>query len=355
MPSGVGPTLCGRSAPVFPTVLLDSITNCSDSTFFAVSTGTELYNSYKDSLNNDFDSSYRSLCMQAYKYESFTVTHQASEYHYTLYYYDQAGNLLQTVPPAGVDVSKFGWLQAWSDSVTYARKNGLSRTPDHVLTTNYRYNTLKQVVKQKSPDGGLSQFWYDRLGRLALSQNAKQRTISGTETGRQYSYTFYDDIGRITEVGQISNAGSTAMTDSISRRQDLLDSWLSTSAAGKEQITETVYDIPYAGFTGIDPQPVYQRNLRNRVSYTTITDGANPAQYNQGTFYTYDALGNVDTLLQDYGASDVTSAQNVMNMNNKPVCYFLYRIPGYSDLPLHRSFCRHDNYPVFVCTVYRFD
>ncbi|WP_431212105.1 hypothetical protein ACQ86N_41165 [Puia sp. P3] len=42
------------------------------------------------------------------------------------------------------------------------------------MVTNYRYNTLNQVAAQETPDGGASNFWYDRLGRLAVSQNARQ-------------------------------------------------------------------------------------------------------------------------------------------------------------------------------------
>jgi RHS repeat-associated protein len=87
-------------------------------------------------------------------------------------------------------------------------------------------------------------------------------------------------------------------------------------AANKQQITSTVYDAPYAGFVGIRPQPTTQRNLRNRVSYTSFANGSNPANYNQASFYTYDIEGNVDTLLQDYGSSDSTASQNVMNMNS---------------------------------------
>ena len=326
---GYGPTLCGRSAPIFTPVSLVSINNCSDSTIFAVTAGTELYKSYSDSINNIFDSSYRTICMQAYKYERFTVTHQSSEYHYTLYYYDQAGNLIKTVPPAGVDLSKFGWLQNWSDSVMIARNNNQALLPSHSLLTNYRYNSLNQVVKQKTPDAGISQFWYDRLGRLSISQNLKQYSVSGTETGRQYSYTLYDYIGRITEVGQINNAGSVPMTDSISRRQSLLDNWISTLVAGKEQITQTVYDMPYAGFIGISPQPITQRNLRNRVSFTSFSNGNNSANYNQASFYTYDIEGNVDTLLQDYGSS--ATDVNVMNANNsrwKKIVYQFDLISG---------------------------
>src|SRR5207249_366843 len=136
----------------------------------------------------------------------------------------------------------------------------------------------------------------------------------GSEQGRQYSYTLYDYIGRITEVGQIANAGSAPMTDSISRVEGNLTSWLAGSVANKEQITQTVYDLLYTGFTGLSFTPLVQRNLRNRVSYTSFTAGSNPAQYNQGMFYTYDIEGSVDTLVQDYGSSTFSPSQNVMNL-----------------------------------------
>lgn len=100
-----GPLLCGKSSPILAPVTVDSITTCSDSTFFGVTAGTPLYNTYTDSLTGGFEKGYLATCMQAYKHESFTVTHAHSEYHYTLYYYDQAGNLLKTVPPAGVQIN----------------------------------------------------------------------------------------------------------------------------------------------------------------------------------------------------------------------------------------------------------
>src|SRR5690606_5237238 len=133
---------------------------------------------FKDSIINDFTDRYVEKCLEAYKYESFTVTGPASEYHYTLYYYDQAGNLAKTVPPAGVRLNR---NPQWLQEVQEARKTGNYKTPDHELVTNYRYNTLNQVVAQHSPDGGKSSFWYDRLGRLVLSQNASQFAVSSTE------------------------------------------------------------------------------------------------------------------------------------------------------------------------------
>jgi len=62
------------------------------------------------------------------------------------------------------------------------------------MVTKYEYNTLGQLVKQITPDGGQTEFYYDGKGRLRLSHNARQ-------AGTTFSYTDYDALGRIVEVG----------------------------------------------------------------------------------------------------------------------------------------------------------
>jgi RHS repeat-associated protein len=279
-----GPRLCGKANPVLPPFTDNYTGNCTDSTFFAVSKATELYKAYTDSLTGAFERNYIDKCLQAYRYESFTVKHQEREYHYTLYYYDQAGNLLRTVPPAGVH--KYDTVQ-----VRQAREAGTELPSQHTLYTDYRYNTLNQVVAQHSPDGGSSNFWYDRLGRLSVSQNAKQKDST------QYSYTKYDILGRIIEVGQL--ASIKAMVDATSRNQDSLNTWLANAAGTAEQITKTSYDH---GISTI--QPAFSaRNLRNRVVRTALFNTAADLALDfnaTATYYSYDILGNVDTLLQDY-------------------------------------------------------
>ena len=150
-------------------------------------------------------------------------------------------------------------------------------------------------MAQKPPDAAKSQFWYDRLGRLGISQNAKQ-ALAAT-----YSYTLYDALGRIQEVGQ--KPQTTAMTQQISQDTTNLQGWINGGGT-KEQITLTKYDeiyLPIAvsinGISGL-----WQKNLRNRVSYTLVKDVDNtePTIFNAATFYSYDIHGNVDTLLQDF-------------------------------------------------------
>lgn len=299
-PPVTGPTLCGRAATF--NVPAEEEDVCEDSSRFSITRGMDRHSAYTDSVKGEFVKKWINRCIKATPSESFTVDQPVSEYHFTLYYYDQAGNLTKTVPPAGVQAI---YRNSWLDSVAVQRRNNTNLTPSHTLITDYRYNTLNQVVAQKSPDGGTSEFWYDRLGRLSISQNAKQKA-----EGNNFSYTKYDSLGRITEVGQ-KDAVVGAMTDAVSRDPLQLNNWLTTNAAKRRQITTTVYDIndkdlrPYITQT--------PRNLRNRVAYSSFTAGNDPALYNSATFYSYDLHGNVDTLLQDYG--NPSFAPNPMNTN----------------------------------------
>ena len=113
--------------------------------------------------------------------DNLQLRYQLGCHHYTLYYYDRAGNLIRTVPPAGVVADG---------------KN------QHKLVTHYRYNSLGQLVEQQTPDAGTTRFYYNALGQLRFSQNAQQ------QLDNTYSYTKYDALGRVIEVGGEQRAGS---------------------------------------------------------------------------------------------------------------------------------------------------
>lgn len=281
--------LCGKSAPLLPEVVVEQFNNCSDSSFYILNKATELFQYQQDSLKGNFEADYLAKCMLAYRYESFTVEHAVREYHYTLYYYDQAGNLAKTLSPKEVNPD---FSDAFINSVTQAALNDtLQLQPVHGSGVTYLYNTFNQTVAQASPDAGTSKFWYDRLGRLALSQNAEQYL------GGKYSYTQYDELGRVTEAGQTGS--EITMHDTLSRQPILLHQWMMASMAAREQITHTIYDLPYMAINSA----LIARNLRNRVSYSALYEnqaklvGSEPAM---ATYYSYDMHGNVDTLLHDY-------------------------------------------------------
>jgi RHS repeat-associated protein len=314
LPAGYAfsPKLCGGSEPVFPPGPPVTTDPCKDLEKIAVAAGEDRYTRYIDSLKNVFELAYRQKCLAAKDLESLTVTGAVSEYHYTLYYYDQSGSLVRTVPPAGVD-ARHGdatFLNGVAAKRADARLNGPSATnylvPAHRLVTAYCYNSLNQVTAQQTPDAGLSRFWYDRLGRLAVSQNAQQYIDN------RFSYTRYDLLGRITEVGQ-QRQPSGSMSQAVSQSEASLTSWLN-GGTGHEQITRTVYDAPYeAPYDFLCPQYLCQQNLRNRVSYTQvflIDPGQQTGMHQNATYYSYDVHGNVDVLLQDHNTGIMKTSGN---------------------------------------------
>ncbi len=313
-----GPLLCGKNEPMNPIVDLQP-NPCADTADFAFSIAYQLYQYYQDSIKNHFSEAYTKKCLNISGLESFTITRPISEYHYTLYYYDQAGNLVKTIPPAGVQPNRDA---QWLAQVAAKREVAQSQTPTHQLQTVYQYNSLNQVVTQKTPDAGAREFWYDRLGRLVISRNAKQKIENA------FSYTKYDALGRITEVGQKPHVWG--MSQLVSRNAFELNKWISFRNNDGEfepkMVTLTGYDLPslYSPvYEGCTPFAQKAFTLRNRVSFTRyfnslqhnlIVSPTGDTSYSPHSFwfqtaveYNYDIHGNVDSLL------NIASQGSIMN------------------------------------------
>jgi hypothetical protein len=191
--------------------------------------------------------------------------------------------------------------------------------PDHGLPTNYAYNSLNQVIKQSSPDAGTSEFFYDRLSRLIISQNQEQKTpaiVDVNNPANRYSYTKYDPLSRITVVGEKVNPTSIVTEDLVrsfpvdghpdendpyytSHPNVLLD-WF--NSGNNRQVTMTFYDLQPSwvptSLVGL------QKNLRKRVVASVILSTAvnnpDPSQNREAAlYYSYDLIGNVNTLVQE--------------------------------------------------------
>ncbi|WP_428741573.1 DUF6443 domain-containing protein [Tenacibaculum sp.] len=254
----------------------------------------ENYLNYLTTLREQFIRDYTTQALATVT-EGLTAAYSDKEYQYTLYYYDQAGNLAQTVPPQGVDRA----------------------TQNHTLKTKYKYNSLNQLVWQETPDGGITQFAYDNLGRIIASQNAKQKKGSGHQDSPGYlSYTEYDELGRIIEAGEIRPTGGRgAVSYYIDDLGKLVkynqgeETFMNFFDEGisKVEVTKTTYDY-------IDPTlaPIEQQNLRNRVASVSYFDeykGDN-TNYNNAIFYSYDVHGNVQKIATKINDSDLASTNN---------------------------------------------
>jgi hypothetical protein len=221
--------------------------------------------------------------------------------------------------------------------------------PQHRLPTVYKYNSLDQVIWQRSPDGDTSEFFYDRLGRLIVAQNREQKeNASYSGEANRFSYTMYDGLGRITEVGEKSGA------DDI-RSYDVLDtaaisSW--TASGTNRQITRTIYDIPVnAGLQEYS-------SSRKRVTASIYLENSDDAE-GDSTIYSYDIMGNVKILVQhikalvaadptngrkriDYDYDLVSSKVNEVKYQEGKGDQFFYRYSYDADNRVTRSYSSRD-------------
>ena len=274
----------------------------------------------RNELRAELTAKYTQNCLATN--ETFTYSYTTAEHHYTLYYYDQAGNLVQTVSPEGV------------------RPDG---SDNHKLKTRYAYNSLNAPIDQETPDAGKSEFFYDKVARIRLSQNAQQTDSSF------YSYTKYDAQGRISEVGQLEkNAdGTNPVINELLEKVDLL-SFPSQTDYILTQITRTFYDDEATG----TPTQITPKNLRGRIAAVKVfEDGQTQGA---ATFYDYDIHGNVEKLVQslpELEPKTVEYSYDLLSGNVHRVTYqkgeedqFMHRYAYDADNRLEAVFTSSDGY-----------
>ncbi|MEZ4939331.1 MAG: RHS repeat-associated core domain-containing protein [Saprospiraceae bacterium] len=268
------------------------------------------YQNLLDSMRQVFVRNYLAKCLGNDLIETFNVTMPQGEYQYTLYYYDQADNLVRTVPPKGVvpltnstdleDVKEHR-INPGGTAAVY---------PTHSFNTRYWYNTLNQVVRDSTPDRGRSDYWYDKLGRLVVSRNAEQALQTLV---KQYTYTRYDALGRVIETGLTFHISSDTIANGKIWDYTEYEDWLDDGQHYFNEVTKTYYDESVSFLTTI-LNPYFpnsdgsngQTNLRNRVA-TILFEESNDdvdSTYSYATHYSYDIAGNVKQLVQDFPELD---------------------------------------------------
>lgn len=225
-------------------------------------------------LQTSIERRHYSNCFGPELKEAFSYQARQGEYHFTLHYYDQAGNRVQTVPPAGV--------HPLSDlDLTRLESGTASPDPQHKLLAEYRYNSLDQLTMQKTPDGGQKNFWYNAQGQLRLSQSPQQAIEN------RHAYVKYDDRGRIEETGVVTIVPSPTPL----AIQQLADErgFPQQGLYAIEQVVKTTYDraVP-------ECQMLAARNLRGRIAAIVADSSLGSIT----TCYSYDPHGNVTTLAQ---------------------------------------------------------
>lgn len=247
----------------------------------------QVYEYIEDKVQ-EFEDSYVNKCVNPDSInDNFYLSYPLGYHHYTLYYYNRAGSLIQTVPPQGVDLLDRDNAQDPIDESTMNR----STSPKHRFITDYEYNSLGQLILQQTPDGDTTRFYYNNLGQLRFSQNAQQKEDT------TYSYTKYDELGRIIEVGESEQA---AANQDFTLAVNIADEDFPANTTYNSEVTYTVY-TEGAGITYLNDAITEQRYLLNRVSYTYTDEDANPATTDDQTYtyYSYDPHGNVEWMVQD--------------------------------------------------------
>jgi len=268
------------------------------------------YDAYIEALKDTFKMKYRNFCLNdAISNQYLDMTHVYGERQFTLYYYDNAGNLVMTVPPGGVDVN-FNYTSDTAIKIANYRLNDSATLADQVLPahtkrTTYKYNSNNDVIRQVTPNSDTTYFWYDKAGRLVFSQNAEQ------QMSNDFSYTLYDAQSRIVEVGEVTlNEFSDLSWGAIHAVVvlEIMDSAtidLDSVILSKQRndVVKSFYD------TKILHEPSYgfsQNNLRSRLAtqayYTLLDNNSTVALRNWefATHYSYDPTGNVKTLVNDF-------------------------------------------------------
>jgi RHS repeat-associated protein len=165
-------------------------------------------------------------------------------------------------------------------------------------------------------------FYYDRLGRLEVSQNSKQQGYKIMA----YSYTLFDNLNRVIETGQKTENSDTANSfhkifgdtimgfyNPIVINQNKFLGWVKDNTGPRTDVVHNYYDVQDILAT----KTLVQQNLRNRTASVTYSDTiqADSTKFNNAKYYSYDVHGNVVTLIQD------DSVQGVSGQRYKRIDY----------------------------------
>ncbi|WP_299254015.1 RHS repeat-associated core domain-containing protein [uncultured Aquimarina sp.] len=267
----------------------DDTTNCEEANIVVAETyQSDSYQAYLDALVHQFKREYITTGIDNVN-ETLEVTYEDKEYQYTLYYYDQAGNLVQTVPPEGVNRD-----ENLIDNVI----------PSHSLQTKYKYNSLNQLVWQSTPDGGETRFAYDKLGRIILSQNAKQKAAQVYEYDCSANETvFAISLAQTNGLEVIENG-----TISVINGEQPLPGTPNYGAFSNESVQEQGY-IEFNLDIGVSGGLV-QRTLGVGLSYANSDDSFDTIDYGIKA----DLLSKEFTLLFN---SPITPLQQGFNDNDR--------------------------------------
>ena len=268
--------------------------------------------------------------------EAFTMTYSDNYYKYTLYYYDQSGNLMKTVPPKG--------FRPLSDNETNQVQSNRNQNqgspvyPNHSEATTYEFNSYNEMIGRTSPDEGKTSYWYDELGRLVAYQTASQR-----QSGNVYTYHLYDELSRKIQTGQVEALSS--LTSNVARDYTHFAKWV--HQGNRTQVIHKYYDQPISSSVN-SYFPDGQQNLRKRVASVIYEEkwDNNNSTYDFATHYSYNAHGHVSFLVKENtrftNNHQVKKIDYEFDVVSGDISKITYQ-PGQKDQFIHKYFYDRDN------------
>jgi RHS repeat-associated protein len=243
--------------------------------------------------------------------EKFTVTTTKDLYHFTLYNFNKANDLVGTVPPEGVD---------------YVDK---TKDPVHRLGTVYMQNSVGELQSSTTPDGGTTKYLYDKAGRIRFSQNAEQSNrLPGYVI---FSYTKYDNSGRMIETGECRHKTNPQLYGEIK-------GFIRPGSAPVQFVSDYINDNSFPGVASENFEVTTfrydARDMVNGVQQGPYQHGrvSSVRNENANTYYNYDAHGRVNWVVQEITAMG-TSGFKKMDYEYEPVSSKLIKMHYQKDVP----------------------
>jgi len=320
----------GQDAPISGNA--GAVNNCEqDLLYNDIQEGKTNYENYVTKFRDDLKVAFRDHVMKQVK-EKLWIEYADMRFGTALYSYDLANNLIQTVPPEGI-VKIDTTTAKIVDSLRSKKMIVTAAIPHHLKTTEYEYNTFNKPWKESTPDAGTKVMYYDAKGNVLLSQGAKQRLNT------RYTYFLYDGQNRLMETGEVqwgdcgyfdpiplytysqehyvksNKPNSCACENLVDSVWEFCDPTLNTSfyddaifnaqirAKPRTQVIYTVFDsafVPLATKPGMSEQSYLRNRIAANMYYNSCAPGLPALNYDHATHYSYDVMGNVQTLTQDF-------------------------------------------------------
>ncbi|UYQ95593.1 hypothetical protein MKQ68_10820 [Chitinophaga horti] len=193
--------------------------------------GRKAYMEYIDGHKRAFRKSYIAYCGNNKPTLLADVPWQV--YHYTLYYYDQAGNLVRTVPPQGVEILTVAQRQAVTAArLAQSQQCNYGNGPASNTVPENAYTALGNALRSETP--AAMEMW---LYNAATSANGTQMVMTAGVDEYIVSYCINNnqlslDIFKVDPVTKQTSSALTYRT-AVNIQQLLpLDKWIHVVAQG---------------------------------------------------------------------------------------------------------------------------